>query len=101
MNCKAKGNRRERQTRALLEDAGYSVTKAGASLGVFDLIAIGADNIILVQVKSNRWPGSEELAEIRAFVCPVAVCIKRVYRWRDGCTEPDVMNVDDRMERAA
>jgi Holliday junction resolvase len=92
MNRKAKGNRRERQTRDLLKAQSYEVTKAGASLGLFDLIGIGKTDFVLAQVKSNRWPGSEEMEAIKAFECP-RNCRKLVYRWRDRVSEPDVMEV--------
>jgi Holliday junction resolvase len=92
MNRKAKGSRRERQTRDLLREQEYAVMKAGASLGIFDLIGIGKTDFVLAQVKSNRWPESKEMEAIRAFECP-ANCRKVVYRWRDYVKEPDVMVV--------
>ena len=60
MNCKAKGSRRERQARKILETAGYHVVKAGGSLGTFDLIALGPRGARLVQVKSNEKPRPAE-----------------------------------------
>jgi Holliday junction resolvase len=45
MNAKAKGNRNEHRSKALLEAAGYAVTRAGASLGVWDLIGISATDV--------------------------------------------------------
>lgn len=92
MNRKEKGNRRERQTRDLLREQKYEVTKAGASLGLFDLVGIGKTDFVLCQVKSNRWPGSQEMEAIRNFECP-ANCRKVIYRWRDYVSEPDVMEV--------
>ena len=50
----------------LLESAGYLCMKAGASLGVFDVIGISRSDFIAVQVKSNRWASE---AEMRAFAC--------------------------------
>ncbi|HEV8713304.1 MAG TPA: hypothetical protein VGX03_10800, partial [Candidatus Binatia bacterium] len=41
VNAKAKGSRRERQARTILETAGYFVVKAGGSLGCWDLVALG------------------------------------------------------------
>jgi hypothetical protein len=71
MSAKAKGSRRERQARDLLLAAGYWVTKAGGSLGVFDLVAIPgnvdveAPQVVrLVQVKSNVWCGRDERARM-------------------------------------
>lgn len=88
-NCKAKGSRNERRTMALLETAGYVCTKAGASLGAWDVIAIGSNDIVLVQVKSNQWPGSVEMEILQAFRVP-SNCKKLVHRWRDRQRVPDV-----------
>ena len=92
MNCKAKGNRRERQSRKLLEAAGYRCMKAGASLGVFDLIGIGAADVVCIQVKSNAWPRSAEMATLAAFSTPPNVR-KIIHRWRDGVGVPDMREV--------
>jgi Holliday junction resolvase len=67
-NAKAKGSRNERKTMALLEAAGYVCTKAGASLGIFDVIGISSQDTVCVQVKSNAWPGSVEMETLRGFV---------------------------------
>jgi len=40
MKTKRKGSRNEHRTMALLEAAGYSCTRSGGSLGVFDVVAI-------------------------------------------------------------
>jgi Holliday junction resolvase len=48
VNAEAKGSRNERRTIAMLEGAGYVCVKAGASLGVFDVVAIGSQDIVLV-----------------------------------------------------
>ena len=89
MNTKAKGSRNERKSKALLESAGYSVTKAGASLGVWDLIGIGSTDFVLVQTKSNDWPGSVEMETLKNFICPPN-CRRLVHRWRDRKRMPDV-----------
>lgn len=77
---------------ALMEAAGYSCTKAGASLGVFDIIAIGSIDIVLLQVKSNEWPRSAEMETIKNFVAPHNAK-KLVHRWRDRQRLPDVREV--------
>lgn len=92
MNRKRKGTRCEHKSRKLLEAAGYRVTRAGGSLGTFDLIAVGARGVLLVQVKSNRWPGAPEWAEIAAFPVPRGA-VKLVHRWRDRQAAPDVRQV--------
>jgi Holliday junction resolvase len=64
MNTKHKGNRNERKARDILERAGYSVTKSGGSLGVFDLIAENPLGVRHIQVKSNRVPDPVEREDI-------------------------------------
>lgn len=93
MNCKAKGSKNERRSKALLEAQGYKCTKAAASLGAFDIIGIRADSIVLLQVKTRDWPGSAEMETIRAFECPPN-CVKTIHRWRKYQSEPDVKEVD-------
>jgi Holliday junction resolvase len=88
-NAKAKGARNERRTIRLLEAAGYACMKAGGSLGVFDVIAIGPIDIVLVQVKSNAWPGSVEMEALRLFRAPPNAR-KLVHRWRDRQRSPDL-----------
>lgn len=89
MNAKRKGSRAEHRTMQLLEASGYSCTRAAASLGVFDIIGIGATDIVLVQVKSNQWPRSEEIEAIKLFRAP-ANAKKLIHRWRDRVRLPDV-----------
>jgi hypothetical protein len=92
MNTKRKGNRNERRSIKLLESSGYACTRAAASLGVFDIIGIGADDIVLCQVKSNEWPRSAEMESIKLFPAP-AICRKLIHRWRDRRPGPDVREV--------
>lgn len=89
MNSKAKGSRNEHKTIELLEAAGYECMKAGASLGVFDVIGVGPTDIVLCQVKSNRWPSEAEMEGLREFKAP-SNCKKLVHRWRDYQRVPDV-----------
>ena len=92
MNGKAKGSRSEYKSKALLEAAGYLVTKAGASLGMWDLIGIRADGFVVCQVKSSRWPGLAEMNAMRNCEVP-ANCRKLVHRWDDYAREPLVREV--------
>jgi Holliday junction resolvase len=66
MKTKAKGSRNERKAKEILERAGYAVTKSGASLGVFGLIAESPLGVKDIQVKSNRVPGPIECEEMAA-----------------------------------
>lgn len=88
-NAKAKGSRNELRTMKLLEESGYVCTKAGGSLGAWDLCGIGPVDVVLVQVKSNRWPPKQEMETMRKFVIPPNVR-KLVVRWRDYQKLPDV-----------
>lgn len=92
MNCKRKGSKNEHRSIKLLESLGYSVTRAAASLGVFDLVAIGAADIVLCQVKSNRWPGAKEVEAIKSFTAPPNAR-RIIHRWRDRQSKPDVREV--------
>lgn len=89
MSAKAKGTRNEHRTMRLLEAAGYACTRAAASLGAWDVIGIGATDVVLVQVKTRDWPGSVEMETLRGFSCPPN-CQRIVHRWRDRQRVPDV-----------
>lgn len=92
MNTASKGRRNEHRSRDLLEAAGYSVTRAAASKGCFDLIAVGTVDVLLVQVKTNRWPGREEMAAMQALPVP-PFCRRLVHRWNDRQREPVVREI--------
>ncbi len=92
MNTKRKGSRNEHRSKALLEADGYRITKSGASLGEWDLIGIGPSDFVVVQVKTNRWPGSAEMNAMREFPVP-ANCHKLIHRWRNRRIVPDVIEL--------
>lgn len=93
-NAKAKGSRRERQCIKALEDVGFLCMKAGASLGAWDVIGISKSSIMLVQVKSNRWPGREEMMRLANFPAP-RNALKEVWRYDDGIGAPRVRTFDE------
>ena len=92
MNTKAKGTRNEHRSKALLEADGYTCTRAAASLGVFDLIGIGATDFVLVQVKTRDWPGPLEMSSMKGFRVPPNTR-KLIHRWRDRQPQPDIREV--------
>ncbi len=95
MNRKAKGSRNERRARDILRDLGYDlVIKAGASLGLFDLIGLSCeyDHAILVQVKSNRRPGKSEMDILKAFQCP-RFCRKELWVFKDRVRNPEIVEL--------
>jgi len=92
VNTKAKGTRNEHRSMVLLERAGYRCTRSAASLGCWDIVGVGSTDFVLVQVKSNRLPGTIEMAELADFRCPKN-CKKLIHTWRDRARLPDVKEV--------
>ena len=76
----------------VLEADGYVCTRSAGSRGVWDLIGIRRTDVVLVQVKTRRWPKSAELRRMREFPCPKGVR-RLIHRWRSGQEEPDVRAV--------
>lgn len=91
-NAKRKGTKNEHKSMAILEAAGYRCTRAAGSLGVFDIVGVGVQGVVLVQVKTNCWPGVLEIEAIREFPTP-ANAVKLLHRWRDYAKVPDVKEV--------
>ena len=89
VNSKRKGSRNEHRSMRLLEAAGYACTRAAASLGVWDVVGIGATDIVLVQCKTNQWPSEVEMESMRLFRAPPNAK-KLVHRWRDRQKLPDI-----------
>lgn len=89
---KAKGSRNERKAVRVLEAAGYSCTKAGGSLGLFDVIAIRSDSIRLLQVKSNRNAPPHEREQIELFKVPEH-CSKEIWIWYDYKRKPAITEI--------
>ena len=85
---KAKGSRAERKTIKILDAAGYLCTKAGGSLGVFDVIALGRWEIKAIQVKSGTARlSSLEREAIRLLRLPENVS-RECWRFPDRCKAP-------------
>jgi len=87
INTKAKGTRLEHRTMKVLEAAGYKCCRSAASLGEWDVIAVGPTNVRLVQVKANRRPGSVEMETLHSFVAP-SNCSREVWVWKDRARQP-------------
>lgn len=93
MNGKAKGSRAERKAIRLLEASGYVCTKAGGSLGLFDVIAIGAADVRCCQVKSgSKYCSHTEREQIQLLPVPINVS-KEIWRFPDYCRAPIVERV--------
>lgn len=88
MNCKAKGARAERRAIAILEAAGYRCTRAAASLGEFDVIAVGSHDVRLIQVKcGGAYLSAVEREAIALFAVPPSVS-KECWRFPDRARAP-------------
>jgi len=88
MNTKQKGSRAERRAMRILEQGGYLCTKAGASLGLFDVIALGRHDVRCVQVKSGRtYLSALEREQIQLLHVPANVS-KECWRFPDRCRAP-------------
>lgn len=83
------GTRAEKRSTAVLERDGYKVTRSAGSRGVWDLIGVRRTDVVLVQVKTRRWPKSVEMRRLKEFACPKGVR-RLIHRWRTGQIEPDV-----------
>lgn len=92
MNTAAKGRRNEHRSMAIFEAAGYECLRAAASKGAWDFVAISATDIVLCQVKSTRWPRSEEMEQLQLFRVPAGVR-KLVHRWKARARKPEVMEL--------
>lgn len=90
MNRKAKGTRREHQTIKWLEAQGYACTRAAASLGAWDIVAVGWNDAVLVQVKANVPVSKKEMERLKCFPMPCEHFRKMVCVWYDREVEPHV-----------
>lgn len=86
---KRKGTRNEHRTIRYLERLGYRCTRAAASLGDWDVIAVGPNDVRLCQVKTNCFPGPAERESLEMFPAP-ANAIKECWRWDDRKREPRI-----------
>jgi hypothetical protein len=75
---------------ALLAGLGYIVTRAGASRGPFDVIGVGAVDVVLLQIKSGQQRLSpRERTQLQALRV-AAGCRKECWTFRDRRRDPIV-----------
>jgi hypothetical protein len=72
----------------ILQAAGYNTTRAAGSFGMFDVIAINAQGLRLIQVKSNRDASPVEREQIALFDRLPPNATKEVWRFQDYAREP-------------
>ena len=88
MNGKAKGARAERRAIKMLERSGYICTRAGGSLGLFDVIAVGPADVRLLQVKAgSTYLSGVEREQIAALTVPANVS-RECWRFPDRARAP-------------
>ncbi len=88
MNTKRKGTRAEHRAIGILEAAGYVCTRASASLGLFDVVAVGPADVRLVQVKAGgEYLSGTEREAIGALRVPACVS-RECWRFPDRCRAP-------------
>lgn len=89
-NAKRKGSRAEHRCMRILEDAGYRCTRAAASLGLVDVIAVGPTGTRCVQVKAGTKYLSgverEQLTEWARTLPPTTSV--ELWRFPDRCHQP-------------
>ncbi len=90
MNTSAKGGRAERRARKMLEADGYTVVRAGGSLGPFDLVAFSQAGLRLIQVKCNRPPRPAERTALARFDKLPRGATREVWLFRDRKREPQI-----------
>ena len=85
---KRKGSRAELKCIRILETAGYCCTKAGGSLGIFDVIALGPRDVRAIQVKSGtaRLSAIEREQMLATEVPPN--CTREYWRFPDYARQP-------------
>ena len=87
MNSKRKGTRTEHKARRMLETTGYFVLKAAGSLGLFDLVALGATDVRCIQVKCNGYCSAVEREQLALLAVPPNVS-KEIWRFKDRVKDP-------------
>ena len=72
----------------ILERDGYTCTRASASLGLFDVIAIGPADVRLIQVKSgSKYLSAVEREQIQDLTVPANVS-RECWRFPDRARAP-------------
>jgi hypothetical protein len=80
----------------ILEAAGYHVTRAAGSLGMFDVVAINSQGMRLIQVKTNRDASPVERETIALFDGLPQNATKEVWIFRDYAREPLIKTISSR-----
>lgn len=86
------GRAREYRTVRLVEAAGYSAHRTAGSHGVWDVIGIGPQGVLLIQCKLNAKPTAVEWEAMREYPAPPNA-VKLVHFYVTGTVAPLVLPV--------
>lgn len=87
-----KGRRNEYRSMRVLEAVGYICIRSAGSHSPFDVIALGPSDVLLVQCKTNEWPGTIEMESLRLLPVP-ANTRKLIHRWDERTKLPLVKEI--------
>lgn len=74
----------------LLAQEGYVCVRGAGSLGPWDIVGLGQDGYLLVQVRTSRRPSIRELQSLQEGRAP-AYCRRVVHVWHDRRPSQDVI----------
>lgn len=83
-----RGYENERKTMRVLEAAGYETFRMAGSHGMFDVIAVGKNDVRLIQVKSGRARMGPAAREAMRAVKVPPNCTKEEWRWPRMARQP-------------
>ena len=89
MSNTRRGHDTERRCATELKARGYNVIRSAASKNIWDIIAVGPENVLLIQCKRtkngipSRTAPKKVLAEMRASPSPNSVVYKQLWCWVD------------------
>lgn len=93
----ATGRRCEYKSIHLMESYGFYCIRSAGSKGLWDLMAIHEDVVVLIQVKRDKRPSARYMQPLVEFVCPPYVK-KILHVWRTYESYPDVYVISDDLE---
>ncbi len=89
-----KGRRREYQVMRALEAAGFYCIRAAGSHGLFDVVAIGPNELRLIQVKANQMASPAEQECLREFDLGPEGTSKYIWLYVNGQRKPIVHRIN-------
>ncbi len=88
-----KGRRREYQVIRTMEAAGFYCIRAAGSHGLFDVVAIGPNELRLIQVKANQMASQAEQESLREFDLGPEGTSKFIWLYINGQRKPIIHRI--------